>query len=431
MTRLFRSPLFLMALTIFIDIVGFGLILPQLPFWAERLGSGPVGVGLILTVYALAQFLFTPLLGSLSDRYGRRPVIIGSLLIEAFSFALSALSGSLPLLLIARFIGGIGASNMGSAQAVVADVTPVEERARGMGMIGAAIGVGFVVGPALGGVLAPLGFTIPFWVAMGVAVMNALLVLLFLPETRTKNAGPVPSYEGVTLLAAGWRQLLRRPAVARLVGINLLFTVAFTGMEAIYSLFTQNVFGWTAIQNGYVFTYIGILIVIMQGGLVGQLVKRWGERRLLIAGLLMLAGGLALLAWSVQLALMLIALALLSLGEGAVTPVVSTLLSFASPGEEQGETLGLAQGLAGLGRVIGPFIAGGLFAASGPVAPFLIAAGLTALATVIALPALPIPPQAKPAAAATVQPAEEGGGGSLAKKTSSLPASTETKTHVS
>lgn len=125
MTRLFRSPLFLMAFTIFIDIAGFGLILPQLPFWAERLDSGPVGVGLILTVYALAQFLFTPLLGSLSDRYGRKPVIIGSLLIEAFSFAFSALSGSLLLLLLARFIGGIGASNMGSAQAVVAEIVRI------------------------------------------------------------------------------------------------------------------------------------------------------------------------------------------------------------------------------------------------------------------------------------------------------------------
>src|SRR5215469_13350361 len=133
MRRAGRSPLFLMALTVFIDITGFGLILPLLPFWAERLGAGPVGVGLILTVYALAQFLFTPVLGSLSDRYGRRPVILISLLIEALGFALTALAGALPFLLLARFIGGLGSSNIGSAQAVVSDVTPPEERARGMG----------------------------------------------------------------------------------------------------------------------------------------------------------------------------------------------------------------------------------------------------------------------------------------------------------
>ncbi|QBD74682.1 MFS transporter [Ktedonosporobacter rubrisoli] len=400
MNKLLRSQLFLMALTIFIDITGFGLILPQLPFWAERLGANPVGVGLILTVYALAQFLFTSVLGSLSDRYGRRPIIIGSLLIEALSFAFSALAGSLLLLLIARFIGGIGASNMGSAQAVVADTTPAEHRARGMGVIGAAIGLGFVVGPALGGVLAALSFTIPFWVAMGVAILNALLVFLFLPETRLRDTSQATTYEGVTLLAVGWRQLLKRPAVARLIGINLLFTIAFTSMEAIYPLFTQRTFGWTAVQNGYMFTYIGILIVIMQGGLIGRLVRRWGERCLLLAGLFMLALGLALLAWGSQLVLMLIALALLSLGEGAVTPVVSTLLSFASPQEEQGETLGLAQGIGGLGRVIGPVIAGALFATASSMGTFLVAAGLIGLALIIALPEQTKPQKTAPLPAA-------------------------------
>src|SRR6266567_385505 len=248
MNRAKRSPLFLMALTIFIDFAGFGLVLPLLPFWAERLGASPVGVGLAITIYALAQFVFTPVLGSLSDRYGRRPVILASLLIEALSLALAALAGSLPILFIARFIGGLGASNIGSAQAVVADVTPVEGRARGMGLIGAAIGLGFVVGPALGGALAPLGTAVPFWVAMLVALANALLVLRFLPETR-------------------WMGTTRAPVSPAAHG-----TGAFTAMETVFVLFTQHTFGWTAMQNGYIFTYIGVLIVLMQGGLVGLLV---------------------------------------------------------------------------------------------------------------------------------------------------------------
>src|SRR6266568_2242781 len=280
MNKMLRSPLFLMALTIFIDFTGFGLVIPLLPFWAEHLGANAVGVGLILTIYALAQFIFTPILGSLSDRHGRRPVIIASLAIEAISFALSALANTLPFLLIARFIGGIGASNIGSAQAVVSDVTPPKERARGMGLIGAAIGLGFVVGPALGRLLAPLGPALPFWVAMLVALANALLVLRFLPETRrTESAcATVPfTNRGMGGVLAGWRWVLRNPAVARLVAINLLFTVAFTAMEAVFPLFTQHSFGWKAVQNGYIFTYAGIVIVLMQGGLVGQLVKRWGE----------------------------------------------------------------------------------------------------------------------------------------------------------
>jgi multidrug resistance protein len=385
-----RSPLFLMALTIFIDFAGFGVILPLLPFWAERLRAGPVGVGLVLTTYALAQFLFTPLLGTLSDRYGRRPIIFAALLIEALSLALSALAGSLPILLVARFIGGLGASNIGSAQAVVADVTPAEGRARGMGLIGAAIGLGFVVGPALGGALAPLGTAVPFWVAMLVALANALLVLRFLPETRwmgTTRAPASPAAHSTGVLLAGWRQVLRHRVVARLVTVNLLFTGAFSAMETVFVLFTQHTFGWTARQNGYIFTYIGVLIVLMQGALVGRLARRWGEGRLLLAGLGVLASGLAFLPWSAHLLQLLIALGIVSIGDGAVTPMVSALLSFASPPEARGETLGLAQAVAALARVVGPLAAGSAFAVGGPGAPFLAGSALVLLAALIALPA--------------------------------------------
>ena len=390
MSKLVRSPLFLMALTIFIDFTGFGLIIPLLPFWAQHLGAGPVGVGLTLTVYALAQFIFTPVLGRLSDHYGRKPVIFSSLLIEAISFAFTALASSLPLLLVARFVGGLGASNIGSAQAVVTDVTSPGARARGMGLIGAAIGLGFVVGPALGGVLATVGPAVPFWVAMSLAVINALLVVSFLPETRRKK-GEVSSnsYRSGGLLT-GWGKTLHYPAVVRLVTINLLFTLAFAAMEAVFPLFTQHTFGWTARENGYIFTYVGFVVVLMQGGLVGRLVRRFGEHTLMIVGLLMLAAGLVLLPWSTNLALLFISLGILSAGDGAVTPTVSALLSFVSQAEAQGETLGFAQGVAGLGRVAGPLAAGSLFAMAGPGSPFLIGGILVALAVVLALPALPV-----------------------------------------
>lgn len=389
MSKVLRSPLFLMAFAIFIDMAGFALILPLLPFWAEHLGANATQVGLILTIYALAQFIFTPILGSLSDRYGRKKVIVASLLIEAASFALTALAGSLPILLIARFIGGIGASNIGSAQAVVADVTPPEGRARGMGMIGAAIGLGFVVGPAVGGVLTSLGASVPFLVAMGVALANALLVIRFLPETRKSRSATNSNTARGNMLFAGWQYVLKSGGLARLIAINLLFTIAFTAMEAVFPLFTQKTFGWTAMQNGYIFTYVGCIIVIMQGGLVGQLVKRFGERKLAIAGMVMLAAGLLMLTISVNLALLLIALGILSVGDGAVTPTISTLLSFASPEDAQGKTLGVAQGVAGLGRVIGPLIAGSLFQFSGAGTPFLVGGIVIALATLLLLPALP------------------------------------------
>jgi multidrug resistance protein len=393
MHKMTRSPVFLMALTIFIDFASFGLILPLLPFWAEHLGANPTEVGLILTFYALAQFIFTPLLGVLSDRFGRKPIIVVSLLIEAFSLALSGLAGSLVVLLIARFIGGIGASNIGSAQAVVADVTPPEGRARGMGMIGASIGLGFVVGPAIGGLLSPIGPAVPFMVAMAVAIVNALLVIAFLPETHKERGAAKTGFsakKGSGLLPSGVGQVLRNTTITRFIMINFLFTMAFTAMEAVFALFSHQRFGWTAKENGYIFTYVGFIVVLMQGGLVGQLVKRFGERTLLIAGLVMLAAGLALLPWSTSLAFILVALGIVSAGNGAVTPTTSALLSLASPHEAQGETLGFAQGIASLGRIVGPLVAGGMYSLVGPGAPFLIGSILTILAILIALPSMPI-----------------------------------------
>jgi MFS family permease len=190
------------------------------------------------------------------------------------------------------------------------------------------------------------------------------------------------------VLFTGWGQTLRQPAVARLVTISLLFTLAFTAMEAVFPLFSQHAFGWTAEQNGYIFTYVGVVIVIMQGGLVGRLVKRLGEQRLLIIGLVLLAMGLALLPFSTRLAVLLVALGILSAGEGAVTPTSAALLSFASPADKQGVTLGLAQGVGGLGRIIGPLLAGVLFTL-GMGVPFIAGAILLALAAMISLPALP------------------------------------------
>jgi multidrug resistance protein len=386
MGKMVRSPLFLMALTIFIDFTGFGLVIPLLPFWAEHLGAGPLGVGLILTTYALAQFLFTPILGALSDRYGRKRIIFISLCIEVLSFALTGLASSLPMLLIARVVGGIGASNIGSAQAVVADVTPPEKRAAGMGMIGAAIGMGFVVGPALGGIFSAHSETLPFWIALGMAVVNALLVLFLLPETRKKQEH-TQTREGLSLLFCGWGKVLRHKAIVSLVLVNLLYTLAFTGMETVFPLLTQKNFGWGAIQNGYVFTYVGVIIVLMQGGLVRQLVKRWGERNLMVFGLVLLGLGLVMLIWSSSLALMLVAVGILSIGDGAVTPTSSAVLSLISPTDEQGEILGFSQGLGGLGRTIGPLIAGVLFSI-GPGVPFLAGGVFAVLAILVTLPVM-------------------------------------------
>jgi DHA1 family tetracycline resistance protein-like MFS transporter len=397
MHRTKRSPLLLMALTILIDFTGFGLVLPWMPFWAERLGANALTVGLLVTVYSLAQFLFTPVLGSLSDRYGRKPVIFTSLIIEAVSLAFSGLAWSLPVLALARFIGGLGASNIGSAQAVISDITTPQERARGMGVIGACIGLGFVLGPALGGLLSPFGPSFIFLTAAVIAVINALLVFLFLPETHGKREAATDRHP--LAVFTSWSNIWRYPLIGRLVCINLLFTIAFTGMEAIFPIFAQHNFSWGAMQTGYIFTYVGVVVVLMQGGLVRQLVKKWREQSLLRIGLLLLALGLFLLAFSTQIALLLVSLGILSIGDGAVTPMVSTLLSFASAEDRQGEIQGLAQGMAGLGRILGPVIASSLYALSGPSSPFVTGGILGVLAFLMAIPAMAIQRHAAPVTA--------------------------------
>ncbi len=283
--------------------------------------------------------------------------------------------------------GGIGASNMGSAQAVVSDVTPPEKRAAGMGTLGAAIGMGFVVGPALGGIFAARGSTLPFWIALGLALVNALLVLLLLPETRRRQAGASFRKGSPGVLFSGWGKVIRRREIASLVLVNLLYTLAFSGMEAVFALLTQRNFGWSATQNGYIFTYIGVIVVLMQGGLVRQLVRRWGERNLMLAGLVLLGLGLIMLIWSANLALLLLATGVLSLGDGAVTPTSSAVLSLLTPAGEQGEILGFAQGLGGLGRTFGPLIAGVLFTID-PAAPFLAGTLFSFLAILVTLPVM-------------------------------------------
>lgn len=388
MKRTKLSPVLLMALTVLIDFTGFGIIIPLLPFWAQHLGANPVQVGLILTAYSLAQFLFLPVLGRLSDRFGRRPIILYSLLVEALSSALTALVGSFALLLVVRFIGGLGAANIGSAQAVVSDTTTPAERTKGMGMIGAAIGLGFVLGPALGGALATLGLAVPFWAAAGVALINAGLVFAFLPETRL--VGSTPGAAKLTLSSmlpfAGLATSFKSAAIVRLIVINLLYTLAFTAMEAMFPLFSHVTLGWTAKQNAYIFVYVGIIMVIVQGGLIGRFAKRFGVQTALLAGQALLGAGLLFLPLGVTLPLMLLAVGVLSAGSGAVSSTSSTLGSLAASAEEQGQTLSAIQSFGGLGRIAAPVAAGWMFAVGGPGAPFVVGGLLIVLTLFIAAP---------------------------------------------
>lgn len=247
--------------------------------------------------------------------------------------------------------------------------------------------MGFVVGPAIGGVLSPHGEVTPFWIAMGLALLNILLVLCFLPETRKQQDPEKTTHAGVSVLVSGWGKAIHNGPVVSLVLVTLLYTLAFTGMETVFPLLTQKFFGWKSLQNGYVFMYVGILIVLMQGGMVRPLVKRYGERNLMLFGLVFLGLGLLMFIWSSNLAVLLVAVGILSIGDGAVTPTSTAILSLIAPADEQGEILGFSQGIGGLGRTIGPLIAGALYT-FGPGIPFLAGGGFALLAIVVTLPTM-------------------------------------------
>ena len=362
----------LMAVTVFVDFLSFGLVLPLLAFRAQRLGASPVLVTATLSVQALAQAVCTPLAGRLSDRHGRRPVIAGALLVEAAAFAATALAGSVPALLAARCLAGLGTSSVGSAQAVVADVTGPEDRARGMGVVGAAVGIGFVVGPALGGLLATMGPDVPFWAGAGLAAGAALLVWLLLPETLAPGHAGAGPWWSILQTVSG---VTGRSAAARLIWLTSITTLAFAAMEAIYPLATQRVLGWGATANGYAFAYLGLLMAAAQVARPRRAAGT-GALRLGLAGLA--ASLLLLAAASAGLPVMVAALTLLGVSLGVVTPAVAALLTAVAPAGRHGETLGAARGAEALSRAAGPLAAGVLYGLAGPPLPFLAGGVLVA-----------------------------------------------------
>src|SRR5499426_3781437 len=285
-----RSPLLVIFITVFIDLVGFGIVIPVLPYYAEgtKFGATPSQVGLLFASYSIMQLVFAPVLGRLSDKYGRRPILLASLLGTALGFLILGFATTLWMLFIGRIIDGISGGNISTAQAYIADVTTKEDRAKGMGLIGAAFGLGFVFGPAIGGILGRWGIHIPFLFAGGLAFANAILLYFTLPETIT------PDHPARTSAATGrgWGRLitaLRDPRLAYVLTIYFVSIVAFSIMTASFSLFLMFRLGYDAFHNGWIFAYVGVISAIIQGGLIGKLVKQFGEAVLVILGGLLFA----------------------------------------------------------------------------------------------------------------------------------------------
>jgi multidrug resistance protein len=395
----------LVFLIVFIDLMGFGIVIPLLPLYAERHHPSPIVFGLFMASYSLMQFLFAPLLGRLSDRIGRRPVLLLSLAGTVIGYLLFAFQHSLQMLFLARLVGGAMGANVATAQAVVADLTAPRDRARGMGLIGAAFGLGFILGPAIGGAALRFGEAAPGLAAAALSAAALALALFSLRETRDRGEG-----ESHRTRARDWFTLRRlfqalgHPQIGALLVLFFLATFAFASFEATLALLAQHRLSLDERQVMFLFVYAGALAAVVQGGLIGRLVDRFGERRMILTGTVISIPGYLALSTAGSLASLLPTLALLALGAGLIGPSLSSQVSRLSSEGEQGGTLGVYQSLASLARVLGPFWGVYSMRALGEAAPYFTAAAASVAAAVIAWTVLPRGESTAGAGAAAVTP---------------------------
>ncbi len=377
------SPLVIVFISVFIDLLGFGIVLPLMPYYALRFDADAFGVGALLAIYSLMQLFFSPLWGRLSDRIGRRPVLIVSLFGSAIGLILFGLASSLAGLFLARMFSGMATATVSVAQAYIADCTPPEKRARGMGLIGAAFGLGFIFGPALGGLLAGYGASVPAYVAAAIAGINGVLAIFFLPETLPPEKRGLSPERGFSIKRLGTAASV--PGMSRLMLLYFLSIFGFATMEATFPLLTLGLFNFNEQQNGFVFAYLGVLVALLQGGLIGRLVARFGEPRLVVVGAGLMTVAFIALPVVPSIGFLLLALIPLAVGNGVCNPCLTALISRRSDAIAQGETLGVAQSMASLGRITGPLWGGFCFARFGAITTYWLAAVVLAILTVLAL----------------------------------------------
>ncbi len=394
-----RRRLLTVFVIVFVDLLGFGLILPLLPFYADNYGASPFVVGLLAASYAAAQLIGAPVLGRLSDRYGRRPVLLVSIAGTAFGFLLlglaeplgKALAGDSPtavvnatilaILFLSRILDGLTGGNISVVQAYITDVTDEQNRARGLGLIGAAFGLGFIIGPAAGGALsAGERYALPAFVAAALAGLNWLAVLFWLPESLTDEirAKMAKHSQRAVLSAREMWQAMQRPRFGPLLHIRLWYGLAFATFTGVFALYTQYRLGLDSTQTGYILAYVGFLSVLVQGVAIGRLAKRFPENHLILAAVALLA--VSLLAWALapNVLLLLIVLAPVALAAGVLNTIINSAITKSVYAEEVGGALGLATSIESLTRVIGPPLGGFLLGVLGPWAPGVVGAGLMA-----------------------------------------------------
>ncbi len=358
----FTKPIAIIFLTVFIDLVGFGIVIPALPFYVEGdlFKATPLEIGMLFASYSAMQFIFAPILGGLSDKYGRRPVLFLSILGSAAGYAIMGFATALWMVFLGRIIAGITGGNISTAQAYIADVTSRENRAKGMGLFGAAFGLGFIFGPAIGGILGDYGIHVPFLFAAVLSLINAAALYFILPESLKKEDRTTDTTRQNRF--AELFESLRDSRFSLLVGLYFLLVTAFSIMTATFALYTLYRFDYGIKTNGYLFAYVGVLAVVMQGVLFSRLAKKFGEAWLVVVGSFILIEAFFFIPYIGPdyggLTALLICVAFFSLGNSLSSPALTSLASKVASEKEQGKALGVMQSGASLARAIGPAVAG-------------------------------------------------------------------------
>jgi len=373
------SPTMILVITVFIDITGYGIIIPLLPFYTSQFQAGPTALGVLLASFAFMQFLFAPILGKASDNLGRKPILLLSLLISFIGFTIFSFSNSYLMLLLSRIIAGL-ATERAVAQAYIADITDKETRTKELGKIGAALGAGFIIGPALGGILSVYGYSIPGYIAMILTGINVAFVFAFLKESRrekTPQEKPGKSYLGEL------GNSIKKPLIGPTLFILFIVTFAFSTIPVVVPLLSIDYFNFSSLELSYVFIYIGLIQIFMQGFLIGKISKRFGEEKLIAAGSIIMAVGTFLMPIFRNLAAFYLTNAALAAGVGLTNTAIPAFLSKRASSNEQGSVLGVASSVTSISNIPGPLFAGLIYDLAGSIAPFAISAAFLTAAFAI------------------------------------------------
>lgn len=379
LSRLGISPTFVIVMTTFIDMIGFGMVIPLLPFHPATVGAGAFALGMLIGSFSLMQFIFSPLLGRLSDKVGRKPVLLLSIFSSALSFILFALANSFLALLLSRITAGM-ATETAVAQAYIADITTETDRATGIGKVAAAHGAGFIIGPAIGGFLSIYGFSVLGFAAAALNGINLLFAFLFLPESNNRINSDVPTPANSD---GYWRKLataLTKPLIGAVFIILFIVTLAFSAIPVIVPLLGIAFFGFGEVEMSYFFMYIGVVQIVLQGILIGRLTKRWGEENLIILGSLLMTLGVFIMPLMPNIIVFFSSLTMLSSGIGTLNTVLSSFISKRTAADEQGGMLGVAQSVGSIARIPGPLIGGLIAEIAGLNIAFISSAALLVIA---------------------------------------------------